>query len=119
MVVGHNHEHLVFGEGHQATEDASGLSHSAVETFGALVLTDHQARNQTGLTPVVQLRQGWTIIIITEMRGQCSSLKSSCNFLKSHSKVEKISVHQLVDSDLLWSQTCFVQVIDRFLFKIK
>lgn len=64
VVVGHNHEHLVLGEGHQAAEDARGLIHSAVETFGPLVLTDHQAWNQTGLTPVVQLREGLTIIII-------------------------------------------------------
>jgi len=52
-VVGHNQEHLVFGEGHQVAEDAGRLSHDAVETFGLLLLTDHQTQNQTGLPPVV------------------------------------------------------------------
>lgn len=72
VVVGHHHEHLVLGEGHQAVEDTSRLSHSAVEAFGPLVLSDHQAWNQTGLPPVVQLREGSTIniviIIITIMK---------------------------------------------------
>lgn len=54
-VVGHDHEHLVFRVGHQVAEDARRLGHHAVETFGLLLLTDHQTRNQTGLTPVIQL----------------------------------------------------------------
>lgn len=43
--IGHNHEHLVFREGHQVAEDPRWLSHSAEETFGLLLLTDHQTWN--------------------------------------------------------------------------
>lgn len=61
--VGHNHEHLVFRVRHQVTEDGRRLSHGAVETFGPILLTDHQTCNQTGLTPAVQLggrrRRNW------------------------------------------------------------
>lgn len=53
--VGHHHEHLVSGEGHQVGENACRLCHGGVETLGLLLLADYQARNITVVTPVVHL----------------------------------------------------------------
>lgn len=52
-IVGHNHEHLVFRVGHQVTKDAKCFDCGGVETFGLLLLTDHQTWNLARLSPVV------------------------------------------------------------------
>lgn len=58
MGVGHNHKHPVFRVGHQVAENTRRLRHSAVETFGAVLLIDYLTWYQAGFTPVVQLGDG-------------------------------------------------------------
>lgn len=58
VAVGHHHEHLVVGERHQVSEETGRLRHGAVEPFGLLLPAHRQTRDQTGVTPVVQLGGG-------------------------------------------------------------